>query len=198
MQYTPNLKLIQDSKVHITPLQVIEGEKSGIGVGNLYVELKSDSKIIYNITNGPRFGSIQNCLSTKCSKSDQHCSKYGMKLQCKNVTNFNTKQIQEGVVYYNHDDSETRMDYFEFIGISVPNSFQYVGNFSINVILKNDNAPKRITNNVLQVVFEQTKLLTAKDLKYEDKDVNTTPNDIVYTCQVRKTITISDRVVVNL
>lgn len=58
---------------------------------------------------------------------------------------------------------------------------QYVLKLDIEVILKNDHIPYCIINKGLNVVIEGVKILSSKDLLFGDPDIDTKPENILYT-----------------
>lgn len=49
--------------------------------------------------------------------------------------------------------------------------------------MKNDNGPVRVVDKVFHVVVGGQKYLTGDDLRYADKDMDTQPADLVYSCR---------------
>ncbi|RZC35357.1 chondroitin sulfate proteoglycan 4, partial [Asbolus verrucosus] len=87
-------------------------------------------------------------------------------------------------IHYKHDGSETQQDSFKFVALSTnEESFLYVGEFKIEITLKNDNSPVRSIDKVFHVVVGGERIVTGNDLKYSDADLNTSPSEIVYTCR---------------
>lgn len=153
---TETLKIEEGSKV---ALKILRANTMDYGVSNL----------IYNLTINPRHGWLMVLNRTKSQIRS-------------NATYFTSEELLSQTVYYMHDDSETREDSFEYIGIALdPVDFMYVGRFRIEVIMKNDNPPERVVNKIFRVVSKGEKLITNKDLAYIDKDINTRPSDIKYT-----------------
>lgn len=99
-----------------------------------------------------------------------------------NATYFTSHELNSDFVYYCHDDSESRHDSFHFMALSPePEDFQYVGVFHIDILLKNDNSPVRVTDGVFHIVHGGSRLITGRDLRYVDADIDTKPSDIIYT-----------------
>ncbi|XP_043505299.1 chondroitin sulfate proteoglycan 4 isoform X1 [Polistes fuscatus] len=153
---TETLKIEEGSKV---ALKMIRTNTMDYGV----------SSLIYNLTINPRHGLLVVQNRTKS-------------LIRSNAVYFTSEELLSQSVYYIHDDSETREDSFEYIGIALDSvDFMYVGRFRIEVIMKNDNPPERTVHKTFHVVSKGEKLITNKDLAYIDKDINTKASDIKYT-----------------
>lgn len=170
-----NLKLLyylgknNKSLEGVESLTVDEGFKVPLRITRVNLKEYGISSLIYNLTIEPSHGwlSIEND-----SKS----------LSQRNVSSFTFEELSAKTVYYVHDDSETKGDFFEFVAVSLDFvDFMYVGQFRIEIIMKNDNPPERIVNSVFHVVLKGEKLITNKDLAYTDKDIGTKANEITYT-----------------
>ncbi|XP_043482850.1 chondroitin sulfate proteoglycan 4 isoform X2 [Leptopilina heterotoma] len=153
----------------IENLQVEEGSKVLVKVVKTNFAEYGVTGLYFNITSGPNHGWLlvmNNSNSIVRSKT----------------TYFTLEELSSQLVYYIHDDSETREDNFQFLAISNNGiDFMYIGNFRIDVTMKNDNPPERVDRKVFYVVSKGERLLTSKDLLYVDKDVDTKPSNLVYT-----------------
>ncbi|XP_031770983.1 chondroitin sulfate proteoglycan 4 [Apis florea] len=141
------------------PLRILRTNPKDYGVTSL----------IYNLTIVPHHGWL---TVTNDSKSHSR----------NNTSHFTSDELSSQKVYYVHDDSETREDSFQFVAIASDIvDFMYVGVFRVEVTMKNDNAPERVVHKVFHVVSKGERLLTSKDLAYTDKDIDTKPNELIYT-----------------
>ena len=61
---------------------------------------------------------------------------------------------------------------------------QFVTKLVFQILLKNDNPPYCIVNNGLNVVVGGDKLLTRRDLLYDDADIDTKPESISFTNRI--------------
>ncbi|XP_056646513.1 chondroitin sulfate proteoglycan 4 [Diorhabda sublineata] len=174
---TSNLTIIyipsKDDQTKVTvklkPLQVEEGTSILIDQSHLSFQAQFLSNVTFNITENPRHGFLQKTVND----FKANYTKY-----------FTSEDIKDNMISYIHDNSETKTDSFTFMALSLSDEvFQYVGNLSIKVILKNDNSPVRVIDKVFHVVVGGEKLFTGKDLKYVDSDLDTPPSAIVYTCR---------------
>ncbi|XP_037300065.1 chondroitin sulfate proteoglycan 4-like [Manduca sexta] len=175
IRHLPGLLLPDHStgRVHTTleRLQVTEGSRMVIPTTHLNFRTDAVTNLIFNITRLPKHGKIEVINEM-------------LKVLRDNTTYFTLEELNSDRVYYSHDDSESRHDSFHFMALSPePEDFQYVGVFHIDVILKNDNSPVRVNNNVFHIVHGGARLITARDLSYDDADLDTKPSDIVYTVQ---------------
>ncbi|KAJ8970004.1 hypothetical protein NQ314_001433 [Rhamnusium bicolor] len=153
--------------VTLRNLEVDEGYSAPIGTSHLYLSADFVSDLLYNVTHKPQHGFIQ------VKKGDI----------VKNDTGyFTASELKNNWLYYVHDGSETQTDFFRFIALSTnEENFQYVGQFNINIRLKNDNSPTRAVDKIFHIVVGGERLLTGKDLKYTDQDLGTPTSMIVYT-----------------
>ncbi|XP_051505500.1 FRAS1-related extracellular matrix protein 1-like isoform X1 [Myxocyprinus asiaticus] len=83
---------------------------------------------------------------------------------------FTVNDIKEGVVSYNHDDSDTTKDYIVFR--ITDGLHQTRHKFPINILPKDDSPPFLITNMVLELYEGQTALLRGSILQACDMDSN--------------------------
>ncbi|KAL6266369.1 hypothetical protein P5V15_003224 [Pogonomyrmex californicus] len=151
-----NLKVDEGSKV---PLRLTHVNPKEYGVFSL----------IYNLTIKPNHGWLS--VANSSTSQDQ-----------KNVSSFTFEDVLTQMVYYVHDDSETKEDSFEFVAMSLgPMDFMYVGKFRVEIIMRNDNPPERTVDRIFHVVLKGEKLITNKDLAYIDKDVGTRASELIYT-----------------
>ncbi|KAK6642782.1 hypothetical protein RUM43_004284 [Polyplax serrata] len=168
--HIPTLKVRNDVHVTLEGLQVDEGGRQVLLPTHLDLRASVITSLVYNLTQGPGYGRID-----IMDKSLQN-------VQRRNTSYFTSDELFAERVYYIHDDSETRNDHFNFIALSSEEEdFQFVGEFHVNVVLKNDNTPVRVVDKVFNVVTNGERLLTGRDLKYTDADIDTKPSDIMYT-----------------
>ncbi|KAG9486701.1 hypothetical protein GDO78_006860 [Eleutherodactylus coqui] len=81
---------------------------------------------------------------------------------------FTVKDIQEGVVRYHHDDSDTTKDFVVFRIHDGRHSIRH--KFPINILPKDDSPPFLITNTVIELLEGQTVLLQRSMLCASDMD----------------------------
>lgn len=154
---------------------VLEGNHKLIGLENIYAESDSGSDDSYNVVEGPVHGEVRLIDSAS-----------GDVLQY-NATTFSNDDIRRQRLYYVHDDSETDYDAFRFVVPVVRRESDddevrwFVSQFDIAIVLRNDNAPRRVAQSPLIVVENRGRVLTTNDLLYEDPDVNFDSQRLVYT-----------------
>ncbi|KAF4525482.1 hypothetical protein B566_EDAN002340 [Ephemera danica] len=148
-------------------LEVVEGGQQTITQSHLHLETSRVAAVSYNITRSPRHGRIDvlKAGTTGVARS--------------NTSWFDSREIESKKVVYIHDDSESRKDSFHFLAYAP--DFQYLGVFHFDIVLKNDNKPVRTVDRVFRVVRGGERLITGADLRFEDADLDTRPEDIVYT-----------------
>jgi len=148
---------------------VIEGDKATINSKLLRVETPNKvGPISYNITNKPKYGTIK-LLNQQLNDVIQ--------VSPDQITQ---EQIDQNRVVYYHDDSENSADVFDFVALDSQYNFICFATFSINVIMKNDNPPIRVIDQVFHVVIHGEKKLTSNDLKYVDADIDSSASLIKY------------------
>ncbi|KAL1493095.1 hypothetical protein ABEB36_011222 [Hypothenemus hampei] len=157
-------------QVNIQQLDVEEGMSAIIDRAHLYIYANFVSDLVFNVTTSPKNGILQTIVDDKVVRN--------------HTKSFTVQELNDNQIFYLHDGSETSQDNFKFMALSnIDETFQYVGQLSINVHLKNDHSPIRVVDKVFQVVVGGEKLLTDKDLKYIDLDLGTPTSGIVYTCR---------------
>lgn len=166
--FYPSLDTKSEVMAVLHPLSLEEGGEKLIDT-NLF-NLKTDflKSVTFNVTQGPSHGFLQ-LISDDLTK---------------NSTKFFTlTDLKNKKLSYVHDDSETNHDEFKFLALSVEDNFQFVGEYNINIIMKNDNSPVRKVDKIFHLVAGGEKLVTKEDLEYIDNDIETTPSKIIYSCQ---------------
>lgn len=94
---------------------------------------------------------------------------------------FTLENLLLGDVYYCHDDSETIHDSMHFLVLSnAATDFQYICEVLVEITLVNDNSPIRIDDQPFHVVKNASKILSRRDLLFEDPDVDSNSTHIVY------------------
>ncbi|KAM3925092.1 chondroitin sulfate proteoglycan 4 [Leptodactylus fuscus] len=95
------------------------------------------------------------------------------------LRDFNWNELDQGRVFYEHDGSETRNDSFTvMVNASEVNHHSQPATIYIIVQAVNDEKPRVVTNNGLQILEGDTAIITTDTLHTVDDD--TAPEDIVY------------------
>ena len=172
--YNPN-----PEKVFVinTGIEADEGGKTLIKKENLFASNLRDDRIEIELTEGPKHGSLR-----LINFNNEPVL---------NITRIKIDDIEQQRLFYDHDDSESKKDEFKFILRNIDATDQIPDiqnsglsgemNFEIKILLKNDNAPVRVNDNVLTVVTNGMKIISKKDLWFHDKDVNFNDKDIIIT-----------------
>ncbi|XP_051173583.1 chondroitin sulfate proteoglycan 4 isoform X2 [Leptopilina boulardi] len=153
----------------VESLQVKEGSEVPLKIIKTNFNDYGVTSLIFNITSGPHHGWLivmNDSNSVVRSKSSY----------------FTLQELSSQLVYYIHDDSESKEDAFQFLATSNNGvDFMYIGVFRVDVTMRNDNPPERVERKVFYVVSKGERLLTSKDLLYIDKDLDTKASNLVYT-----------------
>ncbi|XP_053673462.1 chondroitin sulfate proteoglycan 4 [Anopheles nili] len=148
-------------------LYVHEGNKTSLSRTNFEVYFNKFNYLSFNLTHHPKHGKI--CLINPRT------------FEAKDIATFTLQDLFLGDIHYCHDDSESTRDSFRLLILSDDETdFQFVCEIQVEITLQNDNGPYRVFDKVFHIVRDETKLLTAGDLKYADPDIETRPNDIEY------------------
>ncbi|XP_077988441.1 chondroitin sulfate proteoglycan 4-like [Glandiceps talaboti] len=173
VMYTPN-KL--STGVINSGLEVGEGLSKIITPENLYVQNPLADNFHYTVTVPPKHGSLQ-----FLNPDTMEVSQWG-------VTSFTDKDIMEGLLEYQQDDTEAMEDYFKFMAMAVTNEPELKdssdavinGVFNITISMKNDNKPVRTVEKLFRVVESGERLLTDADLQYTDADIDFDDDNLEY------------------
>lgn len=148
-------------------IQVNEGERTQLSPANFHVTFNAFNPLLFKVSVPPRHGMLCN-YDMKESKTNE-------------IDTFTLDGLYAQDIYYCHDDSESVDDSIDFLILSDDLSdYQLVCEVQVNITLINDNGPYRVSDSVFHVVRNQSKLISATDLKYVDPDINTNETNIVY------------------
>ncbi|XP_071954230.1 chondroitin sulfate proteoglycan 4-like [Antedon mediterranea] len=153
-------------------ITVKEGASGLITAQQLYVSVEENEDFEFILTSTLQHGSLQLIDSTS-------------KIVSRNISAFFNSDLVDGAVRYQHDHSEGFNDSFNFLASTsfvdqagIMHEVQQPGYFNITVILINDHKPRRIVDKPFHVVRNGKKLLTNRDLKFVDDDINFDNADI--------------------
>ncbi|KAG7201656.1 hypothetical protein KM043_004386 [Ampulex compressa] len=152
-------------------LKVEEGGSTVLRMNRINPKEYGVVSLMYNLTSEPSHGWLK--VTGSMPSKDRNNTDY-----------FTSQELSLQAVQYAHDDSETKEDQFQFVATSLDSvDFMYVGQFRVEIMMRNDNPPERIVNRVFHVVSKGERLITSKDLAYMDKDLGTRSNEILYTAR---------------
>ena len=157
-------------------VDVYEGKSKVITREELYIETDQIHTWRYTIISGPQHGWLEiiNPLTGDTMET--------------NITSFTTDDIQRGRIMYQHDNTETVEDHFNFMSIPLIDSpelameeiTEITGTFDVQILLQNDNAPVRVIQKVINVVTNQGRVLSPLDLLYADPDTDFDSSQLQY------------------
>ncbi|KAL3289493.1 hypothetical protein HHI36_022914 [Cryptolaemus montrouzieri] len=166
--FYPSLDTKSKVMALLHPLTLDEGSQHVIDSSHFNFKTDFLKSVTFNVTQEPSHGFLQ------LVKDNFYYNK---------STSFTLSDVKENKLSYIHDDSETDHDVFKFLALSAEDDFQFVGEYNINIIMKNDNSPVRKVEKIFHVVVGGEKLITGEDLEYSDNDIGTPPSKIIYSCQ---------------
>ncbi|KAI8507734.1 hypothetical protein Bbelb_139740, partial [Branchiostoma belcheri] len=149
---------------------VSEGEGKLLKPEFLKVETLNTDRFRYSVTRGPKHGKLQ-LIDPQSGE-----------VAVDKAQRFTNQDIANQAVLYIHDDSESGDDSFTFQAVPIVGTAKstYNDTFLITVKLKNDQAPERVVNKVVQVVTGGEKLITTNELKYSDPDSGYDDSKLLY------------------
>ncbi|KAG7247925.1 hypothetical protein CRUP_034314, partial [Coryphaenoides rupestris] len=160
-------------------LSVLEGGSKVITMEMLFTHAPANREVRYVVTAAPRHGRLRRINVSNSSAADD------------SVAAFTNRDIADQRLMYVHDDSETKLDSFEFsVGVYKPQRQQKVSTqeeaeekhtFNISVELVNDQRPVRVVDKVFHVARDGQRLLTVADLRFRDGDSDFEDGWLVYT-----------------
>ncbi|VDK52830.1 unnamed protein product [Anisakis simplex] len=143
---------------------VDEGGLQKITNETLSLETPDDNSFVFTLGVVPNFGDI---IVTRPS---------GAKFTLSIAMNFTTQDIQSGSVWYEHFGGENRIDRIYLVAESVfRRSSRIPFWMTVQVILKNDNAPELKGNNELQIIDRGDRVLHPSLLPWHDADIDSKP-----------------------
>lgn len=155
---------------------VLEGESKVITRDELFLESRSYEEFHFTIIKSPEHGVLQLIDPISGRPTERNC------------TTFTDKDVKDGKLLYQHDDSEFEDDEFDFLAtpvITQPDAMiqeiqEITGMFEVKIKLRNDNTPSQVVNKVFNVVSGRGRLLTGDDLLFEDADKDFDSDDLKY------------------
>lgn len=155
---------------------VIEGGRKLIRKDDLYLEMDKYREFQYTVITPTEHGLLQ-VIDPRSSAVING-----------NISSFDNRDIREGRLVYQHDDSEHDQDEFTFSATPVISDVtspveisEFTEVFEISVLMRNDNKPKRLVDKIFHVVTNQEKVITICDLAFSDPDINYDSDNLIYT-----------------
>ncbi|KAM9311806.1 chondroitin sulfate proteoglycan 4 [Gastrophryne carolinensis] len=163
-------------------LHVLEGGQEAIRPDHLFLKSGSSDGFLYEIIDGPQHG----MLLRKGRPESGDPTEEG-------ISEFTNDDISEGLLFYQHDGSETTEDDIPFVAsrqqegsasdMSGEGEYEEQevvrGVFRVSIQPVNDNPPVQTVNKVFNVVRDGQKLLTTNDIAFLDPDSGSTDSQIV-------------------
>ncbi|GAB0098883.1 chondroitin sulfate proteoglycan 4 [Sergentomyia squamirostris] len=148
-------------------IQVNEGRAALLTTNHFEVIFDHFKELTFNVSHPPKHGAI-------CNYDESN-------VKINVMESFTFDEILSRNVYYCHDDSESIEDNFSLLVLSDNESnFQFVCEVGVDIKLVNDNEPYNSHHKVFYVVREESKILSRGDLQYEDHDLETGAQHIIY------------------
>ena len=155
-------------------MDVYEGGSKIISPDDLWIERRGVTSVEFAVVEEPRHGVIQ--LINHAGGTSTGTVVRG------NVTTFTSADLHRRRIRYQHDDSESQEDHFQFSAtLHEPTSRPendddeentVEGIFVIKIVLRNDNPPQRAVYAPLHVVNGGGRVLDVDDIAYTDPDVD--------------------------
>lgn len=143
---------------------VEEGGMQKISNESLSLRTPDSSRFVFIIGNAPVYGNILLKRAT------------GEQLRLIDGDNFTTSDVNSGNVFYQHMDGENRIDQVFLLAESIYERTSRVPFWlTIRLILKNDNVPRLIGNNIIQITERGDRTLYPSLLPWVDDDIDAQP-----------------------
>ncbi|XP_075064368.1 chondroitin sulfate proteoglycan 4 [Mixophyes fleayi] len=163
-------------------LHVLEGGEEAITPDHLFLKSGSSSSFIYEVIDGPQYGMLIRKGNPQFGDPREE-----------GITEFTNEDIFDGLIFYQHDGSETTEDDIPFVasrqqegsasdisGEGEDEESEVVrGVFRVSIQPVNDNPPLQTVQKVFTVVRDGQKLLTTNDIAFLDPDSGSTDSQIV-------------------
>uniref|UniRef100_A0A0N4UG62 TMEM131_like domain-containing protein n=1 Tax=Dracunculus medinensis TaxID=318479 RepID=A0A0N4UG62_DRAME len=148
---------------------VDEGAMQKITNESLSLETPDDNNFMFTIGIPPLFGNI--VLSHPL----------GAKFILSMGENFTTQDINKGRVWYEHLGVESRVDRVYLVAESVHRHTSRIPFWlTMRMILKNDNTPRLVGKNELQIIDRGDRILRESLLPWKDDDIDTQPLRFIF------------------
>lgn len=157
---------------------VLEGKESVITKDFLYLETDDYQNFEFDVVDFPKHGTLK--LKSGYNRFSS--------LKINEVARFSNKDIKNGKLVYEHDDSENDRDSFAFVAspiLTSATSFpakvkEFSGRFHIRITMRNDNPPVREVDKTFQVVSNKERIISSEDLSFSDPDLDFNSMELRY------------------
>ncbi|KAM9808316.1 chondroitin sulfate proteoglycan 4 [Neosynchiropus ocellatus] len=174
--YTYSMNILADSEAPILTnekLLVLQGGEQTLNKHYLWMQSPSSSDFVYRITQGPRYGRL-----IRDSPPGQPRFEGAIRV-------FSNEDLNLNRLIYKHDGSKTMSDEFHFSvfdqSTENPDNQEAAREvFRIQIQSKNEHAPIRVVDRVLNVVRRGHRLLTTDVIQFRDDDSGFNDSQIVY------------------
>ncbi|XP_071348857.1 chondroitin sulfate proteoglycan 4 isoform X2 [Trachinotus anak] len=154
-------------------LVVLQGGEQTLNKNYLWVQSPSSTNFVYRVTQGPMYGRL-----IRDSPPGQPRFEGAIRV-------FSNEDLHLDRLIYKHDGSKTSSDEFQFSafdqGAESSDTQETVsGVFRVSIQSKNEHAPVRVVDKVLNVVRYGQRLLTTDVIQFKDDDSGFNDTQIVY------------------
>lgn len=154
-------------------LVVLQGGEHTLNKNYLWMHSQSSTDFVYRVTQGPNYGRL-----IRDSPPGQPRFEGAIRV-------FSNEDLDLDRLIYKHDGSKTSSDEFRFSAYnqgaeSSDDQEMLSGVFRISIQSKNEHAPVRVVDKVLNVVRHGQRLLTTDVIKFKDDDSGFNDTQIVY------------------
>ncbi|XP_019217366.1 chondroitin sulfate proteoglycan 4 [Oreochromis niloticus] len=149
-------------------LVVLEGSEHALNKNYLWLESPSSVNFVYRVTQEPKHGRL-------IRDSPPGVARFEGAIRV-----FSNEDIESGRLVYKHDGSKTSSDEFHFLANEENAEGTVSDVFRISIYPKNEHAPVRTVDKVLNVVRNGQRLLTTDVIQFKDNDSGFNDSQIVY------------------
>ncbi|XP_072290897.1 chondroitin sulfate proteoglycan 4 [Eucyclogobius newberryi] len=154
-------------------LTVLQGGEETINKNYLWVQKPDIGDFVFQITEGPKHGRIIRDSPPGMPRFDGA------------IRIFSNEDLEFDRLLYTHDGSKTTSDEFQFAAFDQEAQGSYDhetirGVFKITIQTKNEHAPMRVVDNVLNVARHGQRLITTDVIQFRDDDSGFNDSQIVY------------------
>ncbi|KAM8891139.1 chondroitin sulfate proteoglycan 4 [Spinachia spinachia] len=153
-------------------LVVLQGDERALDKNYLWLQSPGSTDFMYQVTEDPKYGRLM-----RDSPPGQPRFEGAIRV-------FSNEDLKFERLIYKHDGSKTTSDDFHFSAIDQwaekNHQATVAGVFRISIQSKNEHAPVRVVDKVLNVVRHGHRLLTTDVIQFKDDDSDFNDTQIVY------------------